>query len=273
MNLEIPSKLSQITTMTKFEFLKYIRGKKLIAMLALGFLIPVLVVSLQESLDFPEPSDVEIYLFGLFNTLFFVQVIAVAFFGSGTLVSEFHGKTGFTLFPNPIGRTSIWFGKFLAAEMASFLVIGVYYSVISISAFLKYNALPNEILTSLLFSFLVTSALMCIAFLASSVFRSPTSALVIMIILFIVVLPMIDQVLISFGETKPWFTPSFSSGIISNVLKTPYPVDLEEGQLPRGPFDFDVFVPYVTESVAIYLLYIFSCGILSIIFFKKREMI
>jgi len=272
MKLETPNTFNQIITVSTFEFLKYIRGKKLVAMLALAFVIPVLLVSLQESLDFPEPGEVEIYLFGLLNSVFFVQVIVVAFFGSGILVSEFHGKTGFTLFPNPVSRTTIWFGKFLAAEIASFLVIGVFYSVISISAFLKYEMLPNEILTSLLFSFLVTSVLMCIAFLISSTFRSPTSALVIMIILFIVVLPMIDQTLIAFGDIKPMFTPSFSSGIISNVLKIPYPADLEVGQLPRGPFDSEVFVPYVADSMAVYGIYIFSCGILSILFFKKREM-
>lgn len=272
MNLEKPSTFSQIKNTSKFEFLKYIRGKKLAAMLTFGFLIPVLLVLLQEFFDFPEPDGVGVYLFGLLNTIIFFQVIIVAFFGSGTLVTEFYGKTGFALFPNPITRTSIWIGKFIAAEIASFLVIGVFYTVISVSAFSKYATLPSEILISFLFSFLVTSALMCIAFLLSSLFRSPTSALVIMIILFIVIFPMIDQMLILFGDVKPWFTPSFSSGIITNVMKIPYPTDLDKGQLPRGPFDSDVYVPYVHESISLYSMYIFVCGTLSIVIFKKREM-
>lgn len=273
MDLEKPSDFNQIKNVVRFEFLKFLKGKRLVAMLALGFVIPVLLVTLQEAFDFPEPSDVEIYLFTLLNAIFFVQVIVVAFFGSGILVSEFQNKTGFVLFPNPIKRTSIWFGKFIAAEIASFLAIGAYYGVISISAFSKYGIIPNEILASLTFSFLITSALMSIAFLISATFRSSTSALVIMIILFIVVIPMIDQLLISFGHTKPWFSPSFSSGIITNILKVPYPTDLEEGQLPRGPFDSEIFVPYISESIAVFVMYLVLAGITSIVFFKKREMV
>ena len=272
MKLENPSDFELITIVAKFEFLRLVKGKKLYAMIVLGILIPILGVSLQNFFDFPEPENVEIYLFGLFNGLFFLQVIVAAFFGSGALVSEFQGKTGYTLFPNPIGRKSIWLGKFLSAEISSFLVISIFYIVISTDALSKYNSLPIEIFVSLILSFLVTTALMCIAFMISSVFRSTSSSLLLMIVLFIIIFPMIDQTLVSFGDTKPWFTPSFSSGIVSNVLKNPYPSDLKEGFLPRGPFDFEVYVPYVPESVAIFLGYIALFGVTSIIFFQKREM-
>ncbi len=272
MQIDTPSDFNQIKIVAKFEFLKYLRGKKIHAMLVMGVAIPLLLISLPEFFDAPDPEKVEFYLSGFLGAIFLIQVIVVAFFGSGTIVSEFHDKTGFALFPNPISRTSIWFGKFLAAEIASFLVITVFYGVISTATLYKYGELPNEIIISLLFSFLVTSSLMCIAFLASSIFRSPTSALVIIILLFIIVLPMIDQLLISLAEIKPWFTPSFSSGIIGNILTVPYPIDLEEGQLPRGPFDSARFVPYVTESILVQILFLFVSGITSIAIFRKMEM-
>jgi len=272
MKLEAPNDFDLVIIIARFEFLKLVKGKKLYAMIVLGALIPILGISLQNYFDFPEPENVEIYLFGLLGSLFFLQVIVVAFFGSGVLVSEFQGKTGYALFPNPIGRKSIWLGKFLSAEISSFLIISVFYIVISVAAISKYNELPIEIFTSLSLSFFVITGLMCFAFMISSIFRSSSSSLLLMIILFIIIFPMIDQTLISFGETKPWFTPSFSSGIISNVLKNPYPSDLEEGHLPRGPFDFEVYVPYLLESVAIFLVYSLLFGLVSIVFFQKREM-
>lgn len=272
MQIDTPSNFVQIKIIAKFEFLKYVRGKKIHSMLAMGVAIPILIISLPEIFDSPILEYGELYLFALLGPIFFIQVITVAFFGSGMIVSEFYDKTGYSLFPNPINRTSIWLGKFIAAEIASFLIISVYYVVISTATFYKYGELPNEIIISLLFSFLVTTSLMCITFLASSIFRSPTSALVIIIILFIIVLPMIDGLFIPLAEIKPWFTPSFSSGIISNILKVPYPIDLEEGQLLRGPFDSARFVPYVAESILVQILYLFFSGISSIVIFKKMEM-
>ena len=272
MKLETPNNFNQIITVSTFEFLKYIRGKKIHAMLAMGVAVPLLLISLPEFFDSPDPEKVEFYLSSLLGPIFFIQVIAAAFFGSGAIVSEFRDKTGFALFPNPINRTSLWFGKFIAAEIASFLIIAVYYGVISAATLYKYNELPNEIIFSLLFSFLVTSSLMCSTFLASSTFRSTTSALVIIILLFIIILPMIDQFLIALAEIKPWFMPSFSSGIISNILMVPYPIDLEEGKLPLGPFDSARFVPYVAESILVQILYLVVSAISSIAIFRRMEM-
>lgn len=271
MHIDTPSNFVQIKIVAKYEFLKYVKGKKIHAMLAMAVAIPLLLILLPEFFDSPDPEYGELYLFALLGPIFFIQVITVAFFGSGMIVSEFHDKTGFALFPNPINKTSIWFGKFIAAEIASFIIIAVYYLLISTATLYKYDELPNEVVGSLLFSFLVTTTLMCITFLASSTFHSPTSALVIIILLFIIVFPMIDQ-LVPLAEIKPWFTPSFSSEVTQNILKVPYPIDLEEGKLPRGPFDSARFVPYVPESIFVQIMYLLISGICSIAIFNKMEM-
>lgn len=271
MQLNTPGKFKQIIIVTKYEFLKYVRGRKIHAMLAMSIAIPFLLILLPEYFDAVDPESAELFLFALLGPIFFIQVITVAFFGSGTIISEFHDKTGFSLFPNPITRTSIWFGKFLAAEIASFLIITIYYLVISLTTIYKYNDLPIEIISSLGLTFLVTTTLMSITFFASSTFRSPTSALVIIILLFIVIFPMIDQIL-PLAEIKPWFTPSFSSGIIQNTLKVPYPIDLEESSLPRGPFDSARFVPYLPESIFVQFAYLIISCVCSILIFRKTEM-
>ena len=83
---------------------------------------------------------------------------------------------------------------------------------------------------------------------------------------------MIDQFLIALAEIKPWFTPSFSSGVITNIFKVPYPIDLEEGRLPLGPFDSARFVPYVAESILVLFLYLVVCATSSIAIFRRMEM-
>ncbi len=271
MQLKIPSKPRQILCVTNFELLKFVRGKKIHVMLGMAIAIPILLVALPEFFDAVAPEKNELYLSALLGPLFFIQVITVAFFGSGMLVSETHDKTGFSLFPNPIDKTSIWLGKFIATEIASILTISFYYLVISFASLYKYDDLPFEILSSFFLSVLVMTTLVSITFLASSTLRSPTSVLVIIILIFIVIFPMVDQI-IPLAEIKPWFTPSFSSGIIHNILKVPYPIDLQEGDLPKGPFDSERFVPYLSESILVLLTYSISSIILSVLIFKKMEM-
>ncbi len=272
MQNKIPNHFSQIVIVSKYELIKYVRGKKIHAMLGIAIIIPILLILIPEFLDSPDPEKVGSYLTTLLGVIFFIQVILVAFFGSGTLVSEFHDKTGYALFPNPILRTSIWIGKFIASTLISFFVIGCYYLVISIAAFYKYQSLPNEVFLSLSFSLVVITSLMGFAFLTSSIFRSSVGAVVTMIFLFIIILPMIDQLLMTLAETKPWYSPTFSSGIIKNILTVPYPIDLALGELPRGPFDFERFVPYVEQSLPVLALYSFVCGLCSLLLFRNKEM-
>ena len=199
-------------------------------------------------------------------------VIAVAFLGSGQIVSEFHEKTGYSLFPNPIKRHSIWFGKFISAEIVSFAVVSVYYAVISFAALYKYETLPVELLYSMLYSFVVVTALMSMAFLASTVFRSTMSAAVLVFLLFMLVFPISDGIVTTLVETKPLYSPSFASGIITNILMNPYPTEVIPGELPRGPFDFEMFVAYVDESLSVLFLYIVGCIGASLILFRIKEM-
>lgn len=272
MDRKLPTQFSQTTIVTKYELIKYFRGKKIHAILGVSIAIPLLLILIPELFGLDDPENELLYLTTLLGVLFFLIVIIASFFGCNTLVSEFHDKTGYTLFPNPINRTSIWAGKFIAAELVSFASIGVFYFVISIVTFYKYETLPDELFLSLLFSFVVITCMLSFAFLASSIFRSSMSATVVMILLLIILLPLTDQLQMNLVETKPWHSISFSSGIISNVLTVPYPIDLNPNELPKGPFDTERFVPYIFESLIVFAVYICVCTLSSLLIFKSKQL-
>jgi hypothetical protein len=52
----------------------------------------------------------------------------------------------------------------------------------------------------------------------------------------------------------------------------PYPLDLIPGEMHRGPFDFQRFVPYIEESLLVMFGYIIAFSAASIYIFKQREM-
>ena len=271
--VQLPSQTSQIFAVCQFEMLKFLRGKKILATIVIAFAVSVVLVIAPETIQADSQLKVNDYIAFPLGFLPYLLVISAAFFGSNSLLSEFHERTGYALFPNPVSKTSIWLGKFIAAELISFLIIGIYFGVIISASELKYQTFPEEIFYSLGFAFVSVTAMMSVAFLVSSIFKGPTGAAVLVFFLFIMILPIIDQVLIGIVDTKPWFTITFSSKIIEHVLIVPYPSDLVPGELPIGPFDVHRFVPYVSESLLVLSGYILVSSILSIYAFKKREMI
>ena len=268
----VPNNFSQILTICRYELLMGIKGKKIPGILAISIGIPVVLLVVPEILGVEEAESVSHFLIVPIGFGFFLLIITAALFGSSSLVTEFHERTGYSLFPNPVSKTTIWFGKFLAAEVLGLGVISIFYGIISIGAYTKFNKIPVETIESFLFSFIVLTMLMSLSFLISSFSRGPTGAVVTMFLLFILVLPIVDQFLINLAEIKPWFSPTFMKGITENVMHDPYPLDLIPGEAPRGPFDFQRFVPYIEESLAVMFAYIVAFSFASIYVFKQREM-
>jgi hypothetical protein len=83
---------------------------------------------------------------------------------------------------------------------------------------------------------------------------------------------MADPLLMAAADTKPWFTPSFVGKIIELGIYDPYPLDLQPGVPPRGPYDHHLYVPYIDDSLAVIGAYTIGTAVLSIFIFERREM-
>jgi len=265
---QLPSPASQALTITKYELLMYLRGKKILGIVAIIVAVSALFIGLSEYLETQGPQTIQFDLASPISFVFFLIVVVAVFFGSSSISSEFNQKTGQILFSNPVSRTSIWFGKFIAAEITAFSVITLYYSII-ISYTAISSEVPIEILTSLLFSFVSATMIMSIAFLISSIFRGQTGTAILIFALFIIVFPMVDGFMAMIGGEKPWFMPTFSSGIIKHILTVPYPTD---ENIMNVPFFANSFVPKIVDSLGVMVSYIVGCSALSILIFKRKEM-
>ena len=241
-------------------------------MVIFAFVVPVILVALPGLLGGHYPNSANSFVASQMNFMVMVIVISASFFGSSSIVSEFHDRTAYSLFPNPVNRTSIWFGKFSAALLISFMVSSIFYLVIAIGTWVEYEDVPSEIFTSWGFSFVVVMMVTSISFLFSSVLKGPTGATVAVLILFILIFPMVEGIIIAFDESKPWWMPSFLARITEFSMFTPYPSDLEPGQLPRGPFDHYRYVAYVDQSIVMMAAYILAASTASVFIFKRKEM-
>lgn len=261
---QLPSHAQQVGVIFGHEVHKLLRSKRVIGVMAIAVLASVAIANfIQSAFELSAVSNL-IRISIMFSPV--LMVITGALVGSDSLLSEFHEKTGYSLFPNPVSRMAIWFGKFLAAELIIFIIIGIYYGIITASASIYYGDISQEIFlpAPFLFSFLVGTMIMSISFLASSVFKGPIGA-TITVLFSLFVLPAVDGILAS-QHIPSWFTPSFATNNAYSILLVPPNTDRN-------------FVPFLlntehslAESLAVIVAYTAGTSMASTYFFKKRDM-
>lgn len=262
----LPSHTAQVLTIFKHEVRKLLRSKRVIGIMAIAVLASYALTSTIMSNPNPSSGDDFFRYAVLLSPILFIVVAALV--GSDSLLVEFHEKTGYSLFPNPVSRIAIWFGKFLAAELIMFIILCIFFGLSTAIA----EARQHQISASLVFgaipiAFLVGTMMMSLAFLVSSVFKGPIGATI--TVLFALFVSPVADTIISSQMTSSWFTP-FSSvnNAFANILFDPEELEQNNGYLPFG---IQTNMP-VGVSVAVIISYTVAASIASIMLFKKRDL-
>jgi len=218
------------------------------------------------------------------NTLQFLSVLSIlsaTFFGADAIVSEFESKTGYFLFPNPIRKTTIFLGKFIASALVSVGAIALYYLIAVASVRVIDGSIPANTGLSFAYSLVYLFAILAVAYLFSALMRSSVYSLILTFFTFFLILPIVSSV----GELakfKPWFSITFASEIATDILKNPYPTDTMIATTGRGPglgvpepgalISGAQYYPTVTVSLIVMAAYFIVAFLLAIVLTRRREM-
>ena len=128
------NRAKQFQDIVKFELIKFFRSRKIKASFVLTVVITLIIYAIPSLLgeSSAQQPDVTNYTINFIQFLSTLILISVTLFGGDSLTSDFQDKTGYTLFTNPISRTSLLFGKFTAASITLTFVTGLYLSLIHI---------------------------------------------------------------------------------------------------------------------------------------------
>ncbi len=269
---QVPSDFEQTRFVTKYEILKHLRSRRLLGVLVIEALILVLISVLTAGQPRAIFNAAMTPYAGWAATL---VILGATLFAGDAIVSEFQGRTGYLLFPNPIKRTSIFFGKFASAMIVMTLVLVIYYAIAIVVSSVVSNNLDH--LELALYSFglalLYALAAVSVGMFISSLLKSSVASLVLTFFLLFLILPIVDG-LFSLTSAQPWFSLTFAAQSISNILTYPYPVDssapvdLGNGQTMTIWSHF----PDLGGAIAVMLIYTIVLSILTIFFFRRREM-
>ena len=280
---KVPSSMAQVQISMKYTFLEYIRSRRFLIMLIITLIIAALLTII---VAWRRPEGFLVSNLGFYSSWWglsvtFVIILAGIFFGGDAISGEFQNKTGYFGIPNPVRRSSIYIGKWLAAFLAATAIFvlymaitianGVYYSA-TIAGF--GTALPYQFAESLLFAWFYLAAVMGLAFFFSSLFKSSSISILVTVILLLFGFTLIQELVSDLVGIEPWFVLTYGAGIIGNILQSPYPPAKTVTTTPFGhghTFTTTTFAASVPQGLAIIGVYFIVTAILGLLVFERKE--
>ncbi len=276
-----PRDVRQIGTVTKYELIKYLRGRRLLAIILLTVLVSAIFLVVPPAIGSQYSKDPTEFVTNMLEFLGVLSILSATFFGADAIVSEFESKTGYFLFPNPIRKTTIFLGKFIASALVSVGAITLYYLIAVVSVRVIDGSVPANTGLSFAYSLVYLFAILAVAYLFSAVMRSSVYSLMLTFFTFFLILPIVGAVG-EFAKFKAWFSITFASGIATNILQTPYPTDkvittaggggFGAGPAAAGQISVAQYYPTVTLSLAVMAAYFIVAFLLAIVLALRREM-
>jgi len=262
------SEFEKLRVVIKYEFLKHMRRRRLYVILGIALLAEALVLILIPVLRDGYPDNVMV-MAAMLTVGPSLAAIGAIFFAGDAIAGEFEGKTGYMLFTNPVSRTILVIGKYLACLIAVALLIVFTYIIIAISLLVIYQEVPIEILTSFGLCLLYASAVLSLTFFFSAISKGSMGATV-MTLLFVWVLSSIIESALAFTGNPYWFL--ISAGGDSITLPYGSITELMSG-LGMGDFDgmLTNFEPLTIGMAAWGMVIYLVVGFLLSIWISKRR--
>jgi ABC-type transport system involved in multi-copper enzyme maturation permease subunit len=260
------SEFERLRIVIGYEFLKHIRRKRLYIILALTLIAELAVLILVPTLGDGFPDNVMV-MAALLSVGPALATIGAIFFAGDAIAGEFEGKTGFILFTNPVKRTTLVIGKYIACYAAVALLVILGYIIVAISLWAIYGTVPIETLSSFGLCLLYAGAVLSVTFFFSSVMKGSMSATVITLVFIMVISSIIDSVLMMTGQPN-WFMLSTNGDTISTIYGGYEAFMGGMGGMGDMPFEFEN--PSVSLSVLSMSLYL-AVGFVASLFISNRR--
>jgi ABC-2 type transport system permease protein len=267
----LPSSVSQVGTITKYEMVNYFRSRRFYVLLIIGLVISALLTAL---IGYYRPSSFLSTALSFYSgwwgmSITFVIILSGIFFGGDAISGEFQNKTGYFLVANPLRRSSIYIGKWLAALIASAIILGAF-TAITIGNGVYYFGLniPYQLWEALLFGLLYLIAVLGFTFFFSSLFKSSSMSILVTVILFLFGFTLIEDLVRGLVKIEPWFVITYGAEIIANVFTVPYPTTTTTGFGRNMMTNYTVTIP---EGITILLAYFAVTAVLGLLLFERKE--
>ena len=266
----MPSPLSQALTQFEYEFLNYLRSKRFYILVAITFAIGAAITGAlyyyRPSAYLSSPLAFYSVWWGSVASLF--VLLSGIFYGADAISAEFQNKTGYYLIPNPVNRSSVFLGKFLAAFVASAITVAVFAAITVADASIYFGAnIPIGFAESFLFTIIYILPMLGVAFFFSSVFKNNSYSILVSVIVLWIGFSYLLPLIVTLTGSEPWYLLSYGGQIIGNVVRpSGYPAHVTvAGGITTS------YATTVPEGLAIMLGYLIVFVILGLVLFEHQD--
>jgi ABC-2 type transport system permease protein len=202
--------------------MKHLKRRRLLIVAALAVIVPLLFY-----IKVPDTADV--FAANVLTFLNILIVISAAMFAGDAVCGEFEKKTNLLSFPTPQRRTSIFAGKYIAALLATFFVVFLYYltMMLQTAQLFGWAEIPGKLGESFLIALLYAAAAVSVVYFFSSLLKRSISSTIVGFIFLLLIMHVVQEIL-THVDQEPWFIVSYSAGLITDVLGV-------SSSLPFGP--------------------------------------
>jgi ABC-2 type transport system permease protein len=268
-NNKVPSGLAQCGVQAEFEFLNYLRSTRFYILLAIVATIGIAIMAVMYVYE-PSTylsSPMAFYSVWWGNVANLCVILTGIFFGADAISTEFQNRTGYYLLPNPVRRSSIYIGKWIASFLASAIAIGVYAAITIADGAIYFGSnIPYQFGESFVFALFYIFPILGVSFFISSVFKNNSYSILVTAILLLFGFNYITPLIAALSNSEPWYVLSYGAGIITHVLSSSgYP---PHEVVIAGSSSYNATIP---EGLAIMFTYFVVTSILGIALFEKED--
>ena len=245
----------------KFELVKHLKRRRLPIVAALAVIVPLIFyVSV--------PDTAGEFAATVLSFLNILIIISAAMFAGDAVCGEFEKKTSLLLFPTPQRRSAIFAGKYVAALLATFLVVFLYYLVMTLQTTQLYGwgQIPTELAKSFLTALIYSAAAVSVVYFFSALLKRSISSTIVGFLFLMMILPIVSLILMRVNQ-EPWFIVSYSANLITDVLGV-------SGGVPTGPgehFPGQNFTPDFGVGIAVMIAYAIVGLVSGMVIAGRRE--
>jgi len=216
---DIAGDLKDTLLTTRFELLRLFRQRRILIGVMMAVVLPLIFYIVPPMFRIGY-SDTAVG-FASSNLGFITPLIIIsgAILVGDAISGEFEKKTGLLLFPTPQRKTSIYTGKYLAAILAIFGIVSIYYlmTLWEIGTIYGFSDIPGELGKSFLVAILYSTSVISVIYFFSSFMKRTLTSSIVGFFLLMMVLPMTTAVL-KRVSVDPWFMVTNAADLITNVL-------------------------------------------------------
>ena len=273
---EIAGDLPQLKVAFLYQLRSYLRTWRFLGLLIFVFLISIAILTVQLHRGVAAVTTTNAtasdYLVTYLSFLGDAVIIVGAFLGGDALAVDLAGGPGYLMLTQPVRRSTLLAGRYLAAAVTGTAIGLVYYVFAVVAVQYFYGTVPSAILLSLGLALLFLLSVLAVAFFFSSFFRNPTVSIVAALLILIIGFPIVTA-LGTLTGVEPWFSLDYGSQAITSVLASNFAHEttMHVGTGRNLLITVYSFSPYPWEGAVIMAVYLVVFLALSYGIYLRKE--